>query len=166
MEDLITDDDLQDFPGAPFPSDVVSAVNAAIRQEAGWHIAPVLRETMTVQTRGSTTVWLPTFVIDKVHSVTDAVTGAELDGFVTLTRTGNLVFPKRKRLPLYITIDLSHGYAKCPEDLLLFAAQRAQMATIGMTRQESLGSRSISLGSTMGVETSSVVARHKLPPEA
>src|SRR5690625_434701 len=99
MEDLITLDDLQSFPGAPFPSDVVSAVGEAIREEAGWHIAPTITETLTLNTYSAPTIVLPSLKVTDVDFVRDASSGAELSGYHVMSRTGNILFPRRRALP-------------------------------------------------------------------
>lgn len=112
---LVSLDDVRDFPGGPFNPTAVDIAAAAVRAAAGWHIAPVLTETITVQSWGERELILPTMRIVSVSAVRYGGVTYTSSWTVTpsgLLRTGGY-WPMGP-----IEVDLTHGYAKTPLDLL------------------------------------------------
>jgi hypothetical protein len=102
--------DLAGFPGE-FSQEMVDAAVASIRADAGWHIAPVVTETITVFGDGGRVLFLPSLRIISVASVT-------LAGLPTtnwqLGNGGTLYAPYGwPRGPLQVTF--THGYETAPD---------------------------------------------------
>lgn len=162
---------LAEWPGAPFPASLVTAAGEQVRDRCGWHIAPVETGTVTVHSDGSATLLLPSLKVVDVTAVRDVTRDdtTVLDGW-RLAPSGILYRASRWPVGL-IEVDLSHGYAACPESLYAVVAERAQfMRRDRSVGQESLGSRSISIRSerSSGSEGPSpaeqVLARYTVTP--
>lgn len=170
MEPLALPDDLADFPGT-FTSSQIEAASDQIRRECGWHIAPQVTETLTVESDGGRVLMLPTMRLESVTAVRqlhdDGTTTALTDWRNHATaqfKAGILVRTIGWPLGGVLEVDVVHGYSKTPDALLPVLASRCQgFSKDGTVRQESLGSRSVSYGNIEGVGSSSVLARFKLP---
>lgn len=164
MPELVTAEDLAGFPGAPFSDQVVRTVAESVRGECGWHIAPVVTETITVDSPGGEVLLLPTLKIGEVTAVRDvtaetprAVTGWRASPSGMLVLTGG--WPRGYAA---IEVDLTHGYTTCPDDLLGVIAERAKRGIRDSTvQQESLGSRSVTYRAG-GEPPTSVISRYKV----
>lgn len=157
MEPLITAGDLVGFKGAPFPDPVTQGAAESIRTECEWHIAPIETETVKIRAAGATVVLLPTLKLVEVLTITSAgqpVTGWEHYENGVVERVGGF--------PHVIEVQFRHGYTKCPVDLLSVIAERASTGTAGRVRQESLGSRSVSLEAGYDTVGSVVLAKYTL----
>lgn len=128
---LAVPDDLA--PWGTFTEAQVRAASEAIRAEANWHIAPERTETLTV------TIYdrryglnLPTLRVGVVTEVRD-VTTATVYTFTStdFTRVGTSLSRYYAWTPGTYEVDLTHGYAKCPGDLLPVIASRIQNGTVG-----------------------------------
>ena len=163
MADLVSNADLTGFPGAPFSEPVLRAAAESVRDECGWHIAPVVTETIEVEAVGNVAI-LPTLRIVTITEIRDARTGDPITGWHVDKRAGvvhGLPYCRR------IEVDLEHGHESCPPALLPAIADRAKAITTGgYVRQESLGSRSVAYatGPDIGVGAADPLARYKLPP--
>ena len=85
------------------------AAEAAIRAYCGWHVAPVKRETLTVDGNGRTTLVLPTMRIQSVESV--KIDGSNVTDSVRWSTSGMLegvCFPRRFRA---VEVTLEHGFS-------------------------------------------------------
>lgn len=170
MEPLAVAADLADFPGA-FTLSQIEAASDQIRREAGWHIAPQITETLTVESDGGRVLMLPTMHLASVTAVRqlndDGTTTALTDwrGHVTPQfKAGILVRSIGWPLGAVLEVDVVHGYETTPKSLLPVLAARCQgFSKDGTVRQESLGSRSVSYGNIEGVGSGSVLAHFKLP---
>jgi hypothetical protein len=155
--------DLADFPGAPFSAALVDAAAGSVRGEVGWHIAPAVTETVTVVSEGGTVLLVPSLRVTAVTEVRD-VSGDTPEVLMdwVFRRSGILEraygWPKRHA----IEVDLTHGYAETPPELLPVIADTARtLQRGGRVTQESLGSRSVSMAS--GNPASAVLARFTIP---
>jgi hypothetical protein len=116
--DLVTPSDLSDFPGAPYDDTIVDIAVAQLRNEAGWHIAPVRVETIEVYSLGGPHLWLPSL---RVLAVTEVRIGdvTYTDGWTehrsTLHRSGGWAVGIAE-------VDIEHGYADTPLELLPLVA--------------------------------------------
>lgn len=158
MGELVNSEDLAGFPGTPALTDaVIEAAGESIRDECGWHIAPVLTETMDVLTSGRVAV-LDTLRVVDVSEVRDQ-SGEVLTGWRVDKRAGVIHgLPRCRR----VEVDLTHGYESCPAALKPVVIERARAIHVGgRVAQESLGSRSVSYVPG-GVDDP--LARYKLPP--
>lgn len=161
---LVESDDLENFPGAPFPADVISSASQGVRAAAGWHIAPVLVETLTLDHDGGRVLWIPTGKLLAVSEIRD-VSGSTprvLSGWSVSLRLGLV---ERRSWPCgfsAIEIDIEHGYSECPEDLLPVIADGAQRRV----RQQTAGPFSVTYAtdSDEGSPFAAALARYRLAP--
>lgn len=130
---LVEPADLLPFPGAPFTQEVVDAAVAAVRKTAGWHIAPSVTETATVESQGGRFLFLRTLHLTEVTAVRDVTnsTPVVLDGYRTHQtdefKAGILDRPCGWPCGV-LEVDLTHGYPECPEDLLPAVAELCRAA--------------------------------------
>ena len=125
---LVDPADLADYPGAPFTQAVVDSAVAALRGDCGWHVAPVLTETVTVDGSDTQTLFLPTLKLVSVSAVRDVTrtTPVAVTGW-RMVRAGRLIrvagWPCG---PDAVEVDLVHGYADTPAELLAAVAHYCQ----------------------------------------
>lgn len=111
-----------DAAGAVTQDDIDLAV-ATLRDLAGWHIWPVREETVTVDTTGDPTVFLPTLRLLDVRSVIADNTEVPLDN-IEWSESGMLRLKTRPRKGFRrITATILHGFETTP-----LAAVAMQMA--------------------------------------
>lgn len=126
---LVSPAQLSDFPGAPFADALVDAAVAQLRNDAGgWHIAPVITETVTLDHDGGRQLVLPTRKLVAVTEVRDVsgTTPTVLTDYRVDKAAGIL---ERSCWPVgtaVIEVDLEHGYTETPADLLPLVVQRLQ----------------------------------------
>lgn len=133
MSSLVSPADLADFPGAPHAASVVDAAAESVRAEAGWHIAPTVTETLTLDGVDGTDLVLPSLrVIDvtEIRDVTEAVPVILSDW--RLSASSGIVrriygWPWRAAS---IEVDIVHGHPRCPTDLLPEIAARCLAAAV------------------------------------
>ena len=130
--DLIQASDIAGYPGAPFAANVLIGVGEAIRAECGWHIAPVRTETLEVYADGGKHLFLPTLALTAVSEIRDVtfdvpqvVTGYKFKANGIITRTFGA--PGFVDGHLY-EVDVTHGFAAIPSDLLPAASSIARSA--------------------------------------
>ena len=152
--------DLAGFPGE-FSQEAVDAAVAEIRGVAGWHIPPVVTETLTVFSAGGRVLFLPSMRVISVASVTSAgvtLTDWQLGNGGTLyARWGWPVGP--------LVVTLTHGYETAP-DLIPAVASRVD----GFTRDRSVTSQSdgpftttYSTDGSTGDPADAAVDRYRIP---
>lgn len=161
-EPLVKPEDLTGFPGAPFSESAVNAAAVSVRTETDWHIAPRVTETLEVETGCSRVALLDSMHVVEVTAVRDADNGRELTDW-RFSRAGTLT-RKAGVWPEVIEVELTHGYEKCPEDLLPIIAERSQRSKWGMIAQENIGGRSVALRQNYDPTSTQVLARYSLPP--
>lgn len=159
-EPLVTAEQLNDSPGAPFLDGAVRSAGDALRTEAGWHIAPTVKHTVEVHTSGARVALLPSLHVVEVHSVIDAATGREVTGWRVRRSAGLLV--SDRPFPEDLDIELEHGHETCPAELLPIIVERVQRGQAGLVRQENLGSRSLSLAQEYDPVSQSILDRYTL----
>lgn len=149
LPDLITVSDFNAATNNRYAGDAriepaIASASAAIRAWCGWHVAPVLDCSITLDGEAGD-IWLPT---NALASVTSAKVGGE-DVTVTGSNRRGRVRLAHKTCGLgNVTIDYVAGYdvAACP-DLMGVVVQRV-MASVAMTTygvsQETAGGVSIS----------------------
>lgn len=106
---LVTPDDVEELD--PFEvAAVAPRVSAAIRRFAGWHIAPVLTETLTVDGPGGRLLTLPTMRVVDLTAMTVDGEAVLVDDYEWSAR-GQVryasLFPATWRA---VTVTLEHGY--------------------------------------------------------
>lgn len=167
VEDFVTADELSGYPGAPFTPAAISIAISRIREACGWHVAPVIHETLLADGDGSWSQWLPTRHVVAVHSVQVYDHGVwrdaeDWDPETGWSTYGTLYFPASTghRWPLgprTIKVDLEHGFPVTP-------ALKALVAYVTQSRtvvQESLGARSATFSDlgAMGSGSAAVAAQ-------
>jgi hypothetical protein len=119
---LVSASDLADFPGSPLEPIWVDIAAADVRREAGWHIAPVLTETLTVEAFGGRHLVLPSRRVVSVASVVSPYYSS-----TDWTLEDGYLFRAVGWSGTY-QVTLTHGYDSCPVDLLPVLAGRATNA--------------------------------------
>ncbi len=123
----------------------LEAALAAVRSFCGWHIAPVLTETVTVDAVDLRSTFLPTLELVEVVSVTQA--GVEVDlstltsnlGGTVASRTGYRLGTMRCE-PLIVVF--RHGHEALPADVkqvVLSMALRASVNPTGLVSTQVTG---------------------------
>lgn len=136
--DLVDPTALDHLPGAPFSEVEVAAAVADVRGAAGWHIAPVRTETVTLDvSRGEPRLRLPTRKLVAVSAIRDNDTAAVISA--STYRVSLDLAQVKRRSSCWpsgfgrISVDLQHGYTECPEDLLAVIAEAASLARRGQS---------------------------------
>lgn len=141
---LVDPPDLADYPGAPFAGSVVDAAVANLRSDVGWHIAPEVTETLTVDGSPDQTLILPTLRIVSVSAVRDVSgdTPVALTGWKMSARSGMLW--RSEGWPNgfgAVEVDLTHGYTDTPAELLPVVAWYCRQQQVDSAlSSETLGS--------------------------
>jgi hypothetical protein len=165
--DLVSPNQLSDFPGAPFTDAAVDAVVARLRREAGWHIAPRRTETVTVDGSDTRLLVLPTLELTDVTEVRD-VTVLAAPVVVPDWRAARAGMLRRSggwpRGYLSVAADITHGYEECPADLLPVIATLCKLSTSdGEVNQESLGSWSVTLRESLPQDQAETLQAYSIP---
>lgn len=155
LPELFSTVDLADFPGAPFPSGILGSVMSRIRDECGWHIAPSIDETVTVHTKASGIIVLPTRYLTDITGIWDVSWATPVDLPVdNWVWESSGVLRHRLGYPAGRTleVDITHGYDTCPESLLSWAAELAKRTGRSGTdvRSEATGPFSVSYNGDLG----------------
>lgn len=121
---LVTTTDLPTGAGAPTAADL-EAMSDSIRQYCGWHIAPVVHETITLDSNGAATLVLPTLRLQDVLGVRfwNGTTMVPLTGWDARTGWSEQTsaihyhggFPEGRRR---LEVDVVHGYTRTPPSLV------------------------------------------------
>ena len=150
---------LTGFPGAPFTAAVVDPAAGHVRALCGWHVAPVVTETVTVETGASSVVLLPSLRVVSVAEVRDE-DGNVLTGW-KVRPNGVLRIPGG--WPDVIEVDLKHGHESCPSELAAVVAEHARRVSAGGVKAESLSGRSVQLDTLPSSSAAAALDRHTLP---
>ena len=133
-------------------SEAAKAASASIRQHCGWHVYPVITETMTVRGSGARDLFLPTLRLLDVVSCTED--GIELDpAALTLGAdfAGFVAHPSRywTNSRRGVTVTIRHGFDYVPElaELCRNIVARAAESPGGQVtaRSKSMGDRALSV---------------------
>ena len=150
---------------AGFPSEAVERAAAEVRDEAGWHIAPVITETLTLNSRGGQILLVPSLRIVRViavRDVTDPASPRDLNGWRVDKSAGLL--HRAAGWPQGVStveVEIEHGFTACPLPLHGVLRERCQLAGINPgVRSESLASRSVQFGLVGVVDTGAVMDRY------
>ena len=156
---LVSAADLMDFPGAPYPVSKIDVAAAAVRAEAGWHIAPVVTETITVGTWGGLDVVLPSLRVVSVTAVRSA--GSVVADWIL--EPGGFLYLRKGWGIGFIEVDLVHGYDSTPKDLFpLLASLAARTTRDPDVQTQTIGQVSISYRNV--ASTDPTLSKYKLPP--
>jgi hypothetical protein len=141
VPDLFAPEDLAGLPGDPFDADLVTQAGEAIRNAAGWHIAPEVTETLTVDSAGGPYLFLKTKRLSDVTEIRDVTDGGStvLTGW-TFNRLGRVT-----RLSGWpcdghtLEVDVVHGFDEVPAELLRLGASLARGEDNRLERQQTSG---------------------------
>lgn len=121
--DMLDPSDLAYLPGAPFTEQEVDDAVEAIRNAAGWHIAPERVDSAVPLdvVHAEPVLRLPTRKLVSVEEVRNADTGAAVDAArYRVSRARGRI---RRRSGFWpagyeaVEVDFTHGYEECPADL-------------------------------------------------
>lgn len=175
--DFVEVDDLELYQSGDADA-IVRQAQDFIRAYCGWHVAPALTETLTLDGNGGRHLWLPSLKVNSITSVThcgDLLDSDDYDwsesGYLEL-RCGCWTHRPRQ-----IVVELNHGFDDIPEALVEVAvsvASRAASSPSGAV-QEATGPfsakwSSVAPGVSGGIalleHERSVLGKFKLPPRA
>jgi hypothetical protein len=149
MTDLVSAGEIAEFPGAPFPADVLTSAGETVRRICGWMIAPpVADQVVTLDSEGGQYLFLPTLYLTALGQVRDMRDPANPVVLTDVKWERNGTLYRRHRFPCgfqNVEVTFTHGYAACPKELLpVVAAAARTQGDSRLPRQQSLGSASIS----------------------
>ena len=149
MTTLVTPEQLAAYPRTPAGTDtaaalpLLEAVSDAVRDYCGWHIAPAITETVTVDGSGAEVQGLPTLWLLDVVAVFDAGTALDVAGVEwstngILKRPGYCWTTKLRG----VEAEIEHGYAVTPPAVLALICEmvlRGAVVPVGTLREQSGG---------------------------
>lgn len=157
-------DTLMQAPGANRDQEYLAAAEEAVRNYCGWHIAPIITETLILDGSGAETLFIPTM---KIVSIQEAINGRRAldpttlewssDGYL---RNGGQRWTERLR---GVSITLTHGHAHADHvvEIIRSVAARAAMSPDGVVR-ESAGAISLTPSMTAsGVSGGVILMAHE-----
>lgn len=118
--DMAAPADLAELPGAPFTDAIVDAAVSDLRSRLGWHVAPERTETLELDHDGGRDLILPTRQIVSITEIRDVSgdTPVVLTGWRVSKRKGIMTGYSWPCGTAVLEVDLVHGYAEAPPDLL------------------------------------------------
>ena len=149
-----------------------AAASAAVRSYCGWHIAPSITETVTVDGSGGSVLLLPTL---RLTNLADVVNDGQPVSDPEWSVNG-LVRGKWTSKFRGITLTMTHGYDEPPPDVLVIVADMAKARALDVVGASTVqaGSFGITFGTNSHVAQAgavgisrmqrSVLDRYKLPP--
>lgn len=133
-------------------SDVDQISDAVIRNFCGWHVTPVIDETLILDGNGSKRLCIPSLQVEDVIQLkirgTEVVTYSwSADGWLTLPNGS--VFPDEDRC---VEVTVKHGFRYAPEiaQVKRGLQSRAAMSPAGNIVHQRAGSQSVTFGSVGG----------------
>jgi hypothetical protein len=167
LPDFVEPSDLEDFRSSD-PDSILRQAQGAIRRYCGWHIAPEVTDTITLDGNGTRVLALPSGYVTDVEAITNegtALTTEDFDwsesGYVH-HRTGWWTDRPRQ-----VVVTLTHGYPDIPDELIGVAsslASRRASSPAGYKR-ETTGPFSVEHGGREFLRDElDVLDKFKLPP--
>lgn len=132
------------------PATPEEAATQAIRDYCGWHVAPVIDATLTLDGTGTDTVLLPSRRVVDVTTVTVDGTSLPADAYEWsadgLLRRRDGCWPDRYRV---ITVELKHGFASSEvlSGVVESIVARARMDPTGALANQRAGTQSVGFAS-------------------
>lgn len=158
--DMVTPDDLSGLPGAPFTDAEVDAAVQTVRNVAGWHIAPEAEDTVTLDVvRGETVLRLPTRKLVSIQEIRDVDTSTAIDP--SRYRVSASFGQVRRKYGFWpcgygrVEVDMTHGYAEPPADLLALLGRAVLLARSATTESSQLWAGPFRTVSTTGAVSGS-----------
>lgn len=131
------------------------AATQAIRDYCGWHVAPVITDTLTLDGTGTDTVLLPSRRVEAIETVKVEGTELEADAFEWsadgLLRRRDRCWPDRYRA---LEVTLRHGFADMSAlaDVVASIVARVKIDPTGALANQRAGTQAVSFtaGATGG----------------
>ena len=150
---------------APAPSGVDAdawlAACRAVRSYCGWHVAPSVDETLTLDGSGARRVYLPSLHVTDVTAATSdgaAVTSPEWSESGIVKHPSGCWSSKMRG----VTVTLAHGYDECPEDLLAVLRELVSSASLGGVSQVTNGEHSVRFEGALNTRQRSVLDAYRI----
>lgn len=150
MQPLATAEELAAFTKGAIAADdaraqsVLEGVSSAVRRYCGWHISPVVTETVTVDGPGGRLLSLPSLNVTAVASITQGESALVADDNYRWSADGSVKCTSGRWTEEFrdITVTFTHGYDS--EDVadvnqvVLAVAARHMASPTGATREQTL----------------------------
>lgn len=147
MASLVTPTQLAAYPRTPAGVDTVAAqplldaASEAVRDYCGWHIAPVVTETVTVDGSGAAIQGLPTLMLLNLVSISND--GTDLDvADVEWSANGTMRYCWWTAKLRGVVAEIEHGYEETPAVVVALICEmvlRGAVVPVGVTREQSGG---------------------------
>lgn len=131
---IVTITDLDSYQAGD-PQTVIDQATALVQAYCGWHVAPVLTETITVDSDGGRVLMLPSLHVIDLTSV--KIDGEDITGFVW-SEAGYATRYWWPYGPRTVEVTMKHGFAEVPDvqSIILAVASRAQASPSGAVRAQ------------------------------
>jgi hypothetical protein len=121
-----------------------AAANAAVRAYCGWHVAPVVTETVTLDGSGTNLMFLPTLhLVDLVSIVNDGETVEDPEWSAVGVVRGTWTTKFRG-----VVATMEHGHTVCPPEILAVLTEIATSDLPGSATSLASGPYKVGFGST------------------
>jgi hypothetical protein len=101
-----------------------------VRTFCRWHIAPAVRETVTLDGSEGHVLFLPTHRVTAIHSISNDGTAVTTDDWSESGMVRGVAWSTKFRS---IVVDMTHGHDECPADVLrVVAALAKRVPTAGL----------------------------------
>jgi hypothetical protein len=146
-------------------ADAWEAACGAVRAYCGWHVAPSVTETVTVDGPGGNVLFLPTLHLTGITSLTnDGTTVTDPEWSEAGMVRGSWTSKFRG-----VVAEITHGYEECPAEIIGVLTEAASRG-VGGSAVSQVGQ--VRMGGVSGVpgaasfmlEQEAVLDRYKLPP--
>lgn len=155
-------------------ADAWASACTAVRSYCGWHVAPVVTETVTLDVAGfGPLLFLPTLHLVSVAEVRDVTRDAPtvLDGWRT-TAAGAVASPRGWPIGFSaVEVDMVHGFDECPADILAVLQSMTSVSSDLVTTQDQAGPFMVSSPAyatagpaSLSYTQMSILAPYRLPP--
>lgn len=114
---------------------------AAVRAYCGWHIAPAVTETLTLDGPGGTLLCLPSALVTSVASVTNDGTALDDPEWSAHGMIRAHCWTEKFR---GVVVELTHGYSECPPEILTVLTDMAAATGRGGVSSVTSGSHQVS----------------------
>ena len=138
MPSLVLPSDLADYQAGEAQA-FIDAATALVRSYCGWHIAPSVEETVTLDGSGSSLLPLPSLHVTAVASVTEDGTALTEDDYRWsasgwLRKTCGCWTGKERG----VEVTFTHGFDEAPDvaGVVMAVASRGQVSPRGEVRQQ------------------------------
>lgn len=141
-----------------------AAACAVIRNHCGWHIAPSVTETLTLDGTGGTILRLPSMHVTEVDTVTND--GADVTT-PSWSKNGVIEHYYWTSARRGVEVTLTHGYTSCPDEVLALAKAMAMTGATSRAlgvKSQTAGPFSVEYEGTFADAVTSILAPYRVPP--